>query len=671
MEALTKFAMTGPLFHRSLLQLLACAFLLPHAALTQNEKAFAHQQQEAEINARIARWMMQAAGVRDVSGYNVSFYHLALRVEPADQTIAGILTMEARAAIDALREVQLDLFANMSVDQVGGAAASFSRQGDVLTLTLDRSYSSGEVFQVRIQYSGAPTLTGFASFAFVQHATGPIIASLSEPYYARTWWPCKDSPADKADSLYMDINVPSDLMAISNGTLDSSVTANGRTTFYWRHRYPITTYLVSVAISNYASINDTYTFSDGTRMPLRYFVFPQALEIATSDLADTPDMLDYFNSVFGDYPFKNEKYGMAQFAWAGGMEHQTITSLGSFGDYLVAHELAHQWWGDMISPSTWKDIWLNEGFATYAEALYAGHRGGASAYHAYMQRLDTTFPGTVVVNDTTSLNVVFSRTVYRKGAWVLHMLRAQIGEPTFFDLLKRYGSDPRYRFGNATTQDFQNLAESLSGQDLDWFFDQWLQREGRPTLRFAWKYEPHGELLLRVLQEQRGETYRLPITVAAIAGNDTTFFATEFNTKCQNLSFALAQAPAQVAIDPDNWVLETQQPVDFDVFTEDCSLLPQNFALEKAYPNPFQPSASHLAVTFSLAATAEVKLSVYDLTGRLVRTIFRGRLPAGEHNFLAWDGRDDGRRAVSTGVYLLVLEGDANTRAAQKVLVVK
>lgn len=644
--------------------------LSQRSLFSQDNDAFLHHQHEAEIKTKLARWMMQGAGQHDSYGYNVSFYHLQLTIQPETQTIAGTLIMEAHAEVNQLTEVRLDFYANMMVTQVGESAVSFSRAGDVLVLSLDRPYNSGEAFRVRVNYKGTPIFTGFASFSFMQHSTGLIIASLSEPYYARTWWPCKDTPADKADSLYMDISVPENLVAISNGALQSTTTANGLATFYWRHRYPITTYLVSVAISNYARIDNTYTFSDGTTMPLPYFVFPQALDVAKQELADTPDMLDYFNAVFGDYPFKKEKYGMAQFAWGGGMEHQTITSLGSFGDYLVAHELAHQWWGNMISPSTWSDIWLNEGFATYSEALYAGHRGGAPAYHDYMQRLDQNFPGTVIVTDTTALSSIFSSTVYRKGAWVLHMLRGQIGEDNFFELLRRYGSDVRFRYSNATTSAFQNLAEEISGQDLNWFFEQWLRREGRPVLRCGWKNGADNRLLLRVQQAQNGELYRLPITIAAITGNDTIRLQTEFNAQCQTFSFALTAAPEHVIIDPDNWILETQQEVNFDDFDENCSLVPREFALKHSYPNPFQVEKGKLTIDFSIAATADVKLFVYDITGRRVREIFRSRLPAGDHRCL-WDGRDAKGTTVATGVYLLALEASGTNGASQKILVVR
>ncbi len=627
---------------------------------SQEDEKLLHHNQEAEMKARHAQWLMKQTSAQDATGFDALFYHLQLNVLPAETRIIGKLTMQARSEIDDLTEVRLDLYENMEVTDASDNATAFSKQGNALVVTLDRGYQRGESFQVSIDYNGTPAFTGFASFSFQQHGTGPIIASLSEPYYARTWWPCKDTPADKADSIYLDITVPSELTAVSNGALENTTSENGTTTFYWRHRYPITTYLVSVAISNYALIDNVYTFDDGTTMPLQYFVFPQSLTAATQQLADTPDMLDYFNSVFGDYPFKKEKYGMAQFTWGGGMEHQTITSLGSFGDFLVAHELAHQWWGDMISPSTWSDIWLNEGFATYSEALYEEHRNGAEGYHEYMRVIERNFPGAIIVADTLNLGSVFSATVYRKGAWVLHMLRGQIGEQNFFELLKRYANDLRYRFGNATTAAFQDLAEEISGQELDWFFDQWLRREGRPTLRFGWKNLPGNQLSVRLQQAQGGELYRLPLTIAAISGSDTTFLQTESTLQCQVLTFSLSRPAEHVIIDPQNWIHETQQAVSFDNFDENCTLGPRDFVLKPAYPNPFQLEQEKLKISFSLIATADIRLSVYDISGRRVKEIYHGRLPAGDHRY-EWDARSNKGMSVAAGVYLLRLEtGDGN-----------
>ncbi|MGH7451902.1 MAG: M1 family aminopeptidase, partial [bacterium] len=609
---------------------LSCLALvvLQTAALAQ---ALSHHTLEAQLKAQqfLQRLAMPAVPTANY-GYDAGFYHLQLKILPSTSTIEGTLLMEAKSEAAGLATVPLDLHANMQVLSVGEDAISFTRNGNVLSLALKSAVQSGEKFRVSVTYRGQPESGGFGAFTFQQHAGAPIIASLSEPYYARLWWPCKDTPADKADSVQVDLTVPEILTAVSNGVLENVQTANGWKTFSWKERYPITTYLVSVAVSNYAEFGETFTFSDGTTMPIRHYVYPENLAQAQAQLADTRDMLAFFNWAFGDYPFKKEKYGHAQFAWSGGMEHQTITSAGSFGDGLISHEMAHQWFGDLITMKSWQDIWLNEGFASYSEALFFEHRDGKAAYRNYMASMDYSYTGSVFVRDTTSVFNIFNSTVYDKGAWVLHTLRYIVGDSTFFRLLRTYVADPRYRFSTATTGDFKNLAEQISGKELDWFFEQWVYREGRPELRYAWKWEG-AQLILRLQQVQSGNGYRLPLDITAIAGADMFRFALEQNGGFQEYRFAVGKPVARVLIDPDYWVLKTLQQVDFNSLNVDGTIVPLTFALQPLYPNPFIISAQPLLVNFSLSRNENVRLTVFNVIGQEVATLLVNRLQAGNY----------------------------------------
>ncbi len=628
------------------------ALLIPLAIFAQD---ISHHDLEAQIKAQ---QLLQRRALANIAisnyGYDAGFYHLQLKILPGTSTIEGTLVMEAKSEADGLTAAPLDLYANMQVLSTGEDAISFSRSGDVLSLTLKRAYQRGEKFRVSVSYRGQPESGGFGAFTFREHAGEPIIASLSEPYYARLWWPCKDTPTAKADSVQVDLTVPDNLTAVSNGTLENIQTANGWKTFSWKERYPITTYLVSVAVSNYAEFGETFTFSDGTTMPIQHYVYPENLAFAQAQLADTRDMLAYFNWAFGDYPFKKEKYGHAQFAWGGGMEHQTITSVGSFGDGLIAHELAHQWFGDLITMKSWQDIWLNEGFASYSEALYFEHRNGKAVYRNYMRSMDRPFAGSVFVRDTSSVGSIFNITVYDKGAWVLHTLRYVIGDTAFFRLLRTYVADPRYRFGNATTADFKNLAEQVSGQELDWFFEQWVYREGRPELRYAWKSQG-TQLTLRLQQIQAGESYRLPLELAAIAGADTFRFTFQHDGGCQEYAFTTARPVERLVIDPDDWVLKTLHPIDFVNFTSDCTVVPNTFALAPIYPNPFAAGEKPLVVNFSLSRNENVRLAVFNVLGQEVVSLLAGRMGAGSYT-QPWDGLQAGGEPAPAGIYFIRLQ---------------
>jgi aminopeptidase N len=653
---------------KALFPLVAACWI--HATSFAQEKLdFSHHYREIQTKAQqlLQRSAIPAAPQINY-GYDAVFYHLQLKIFPAAREIEGNLLMEAKSETAGLATVPLDLYASMQIFGIGENAASFSRSGNVLNLTLNRTYQAGEKFRVAVQYRGQPEAGGFGAFTFREHSGMPIIASLSEPYFARLWWPCKDTPTDKADSVRVDITVPSGLTAVSNGVLESVRDDGEWKTFSWKERYPITTYLVSVAVTDYAEFGETFTFADGTSMPLVNYVYPERLNEAQIALADTRDMLAFFNSAFGDYPFKKEKYGHAQFAWGGGMEHQTITSLGGFSDGLVAHELAHQWWGDMITMKSWQDIWLNEGFASYSEALFVEHRDGKAAYRDYMRSMDRAFTGSVFVRDTTSASGIFNITVYDKGAWVLHTLRNEIGDSTFFRLLKSYAADPRFRFGNASTSDFKNLAEQISGKELDWFFEQWVYREGRPVLRYGWKWEGEN-LLLRMQQIQEGASYRLSFGLAAIAGQDTFRFAFEHAGGFQEYQFAAAKRIDRVLIDPDHWVLKTLQQTDFSAISADGTTVPQNFTLYPIYPNPFVVGEKPLTVNFLLRRTENVRVAVFNALGQETAALMENRLPPDNYE-ISWDGRTGSGEIAPAGIYFIRLQ-TATEQAVRKFVVVQ
>ena len=316
---------------------------------------------------------------------DISYYKLNLTVATSPPRLSGIVTVKARSTIPSLVSLSLDLADTMTVDSVlsGGMSLSFVHQGGALLITLDRTYATGEMVIVDVFYSGLPAETGFGSFVFSEHDGIPWVWSLSQPYGARDWWPCKDHPLDKADSADIWITCDSLFKVGSNGRL-LAVTDNtdGTRTWKWTERYPIAAYLISIALTNYVEFSNWFLYSPSDSMQVLNYVTPEHLNDGLANLPRTVEMLGIFSDRFGLYPFIAEKYGHAEFGRGGAMEHQTMTSAThlAFAEYVVAHELAHQWFGDLITCANWPNLWLNEGFATYCEAVYFEDRYGSAAY---------------------------------------------------------------------------------------------------------------------------------------------------------------------------------------------------------------------------------------------------------------------------------------------------
>lgn len=608
--------------------------------------------------------------------YDATYYRLQLSIDPFDQTIGGKVTLKAVAAIPGLRDIVLDLTDGMVVSGVesGSEQLTFSHVENKIQITLSRSYSSGETFEIVVHYSGRPMRTGFGSFSFDSHQGTPNISTLSEPFGARDWWPCQDHPADKADSVDIVVTVPTGLIVASNGTLRSQTdNGDGTFTFFWAERYPITTYLVSLAITNYRTYSEYYHYSDTDSMEVQYYVYPETYHQAKEDFSVTVPMIACYAGLFGEYPFVKEKYGMAQFPWSGAMEHQTCTSYGTWlirgdhsYDWVVAHELAHQWFGDLITMTRWSHIWLNEGFASYAEALWAEHLGGKNQYHNYMQSFEASlFPTSVFVYDSTNASALFSKTVYDKGAFVLHMLRHVMGDQAFFGALRTYVTS--FAFGNATTEQFRDVCENAYGGDLDWFFRQWVYGRYRPDYEYSWRdslIAGQHHLTVRIEQVQQNTgLFRMPLDIRVMTQGCDTTFVVWCERASHSFNFDFAHAVTDVTIDPENWVLKKITQVPFD----DAPSLPGIFVLHQNYPNPFNDGT---IITYELPEDGHVTLDIYNLLGERVHRLVDGFQSQGL-NQAAWDGRNDAGTNLSSGVYFYRIRFGPATLTARKMLLLR
>jgi aminopeptidase N len=532
-----------------------------------NDKSFF----KSELNRYKAYFNRSISSVTAEDHIDVTYYRLNLRITASSHYIQGDVLMKAKSSVDGLSVITLDLMNALTIDSVlvGGSKVQFTQFTSSFDITLDRTYNNGELLAVDVYYEGVPGSSGFGSFEFSTHSSVPYIWSLSEPYGAKDWWPCKDHPHDKADSADIIVTCDSSFRVGSNGTLVSVVNnLDGTSTFHWQERYPISTYLISVAITNYAQFINWFHYppnSPTDSMQVLNYVLPEHLASAEANLPRILDMLKIYSNLFGRYPFFNEKYGHSEFGWGGGMEHQTMTSVGGFGEGLIAHELAHQWFGDMITCDDWPDIWLNEGFATYCEVLYEEQEYGTNAYWNDIDgdlSYAKTAVGSVSVTDTNDVGYLFDDAlVYSKGASVLHMLRHVLGDSTFFHSMYSYAHDARFRFGTATTRGFQSVCESVSGIDLNYFFNEWIFGENYPHYSYGWTSIANsgGYQMALGLSQSTGTLnpsfFTMPIDLKIIGNAWDTTITVFNNAQSQSFVFNLSHQPLSLVFDPQGWIL--------------------------------------------------------------------------------------------------------------------
>lgn len=524
---------------------------------------------QSEMNRYRASLQRRSQAAASTTAIDATYYRLDLTITASPQYLKGIVLMRAASTLNGVGIISLDLMNSMTIDsvKVAGSPASFIQYPTYFNVTLDRTYNIGEQMTVQVFYQGKPGSSGFGSFEFSSHSSTPWIWSLSEPYGAKDWWPSNDHPSDKADSVDMFVTCDTAYRVGSNGKL-LSVTdnGNGTHTIHWHEGHPISTYLVSVAITNFAAFSNWFPYSPTDSMEVLNYVLPEHLTDAMANLPLVVGELQIYSSLFGLYPFIDEKYGHSEFGWGGGMEHQTMTSLGGFGDWLTAHELAHQWFGDMITCHSWPDIWLNEGFATFCELVYEEHKYGEPSYLSGVSSdmaSARAATGSTYVSDSESVGSLFDwNRVYAKGAVVLHMLRRVLGDSSFFHSMYNYANDPRYRFSTASTENFKAVCETTSGKPLDYFFNEWIYGERYPHYSSSWTADStlSGYRVTIGITQTTGTTnpsyFTMPVPFKIIAsGWDTTVIL--FNdSKTQSFVVTIPERPLSVQLDPQNWILK-------------------------------------------------------------------------------------------------------------------
>ncbi len=616
--------------------------------------------------------------------FDVQNYKLTLLIDFEQEIISGSVTTEFIVSTNFLDQFVLDLRENMVVSQVWlqepiDSILEFTQQDDLLIAELEDPIRRDQTATIKVTYSGTPQPEGLFGFQFQENEEGsPLAISISEPWSARSWWPCKDNPQDKAQ-VTLSLVVPDYLTAVSNGTLISKTPYRDQyQMFVWQETNPLPTYLVSIAVGQYEELSQPYNGPGGS-FNLHHYVFPQLKEKAENDFAILPEMFDFTGEILGNYPFEDENYGLALCMWDQAMEHPTAVT---WGDVLVTgdghhesvlmHELAHQWFGNMISPEDWTQIWLNEGFATYLEALWAEHKLGAPGLQQFMRQHDwgVGYLQDPLIRDENNSNpwYYFQTTVYHKGAWVLHMLRRELGDEVFFELLQTYSNYARIVWSTANSDDFIDLCERVSQKEMSWFFQQWLHWTTYPIYELTWSEEVHNNdirISLRLEQNQDPDPvfgqlpYRTTVDILFTTSHGDTVVTLWNDKLVQFYEIILPASPSFIEIDPNDWLLNEATIVNSNV--SNTANLPSARWLS-ASPNPFNP---RVWLRWESTQATRDRLEILDLQGRVIRSETLSRQAAGLREY-QWDGNDNQGQNCPSGVYLYRVQVYSETAAKNK-----
>jgi aminopeptidase N len=511
------------------------------------------------------------------AAYDVTHYDLALRVYPDSQSITGALTVHARIT-SPIAWLVLDLHTNLAVSAVQAVdsashprALPFERHDGRLWIAYPRTRQPGETTRVRVDYGGKPVVARnppwSGGFTWSKTTNGePWIGVSCQGEGADLWWPCKDHPSDEPDTMALHFTVPEALTCAANGRLlRVERNRDGTRTFHWFSSQPINNYLVTLNIAPYRTLGGDYESVTGRRIPVTFWILPQDYDKARGLFTHFLKQIRFYEERLGPYPFRRDKIGVAQTPYLG-MEHQTITAYGArfktnaYGfDWLLFHEFGHEWWGNLVTCSDWRDMWLHEGFESYMEALYAESLHGAAAYHKYVNgfRSRRANPNPVAPRESKTGHEIYSAPIYSKGALVLHTLRYLIGDKAFFIALRRMAyPDPRLERVTdgrqchfATTDDFQHIAEDASGMKLNWFFEVYLRQAKLPKLLTT----TNGSQL--TLSWAAPENLPFPMPLEIQVANEKR----RLDMSNGGAQWSLDSAK-ELRIDPQRWILKEEPP---------------------------------------------------------------------------------------------------------------
>ncbi|MBC7933860.1 MAG: T9SS type A sorting domain-containing protein [Rhizobacter sp.] len=515
---------------------------------------------EAAAHGRI----VQGRGGSFASGnFDVNYYRCRWEIDPAVRYINGSVTVYY-SITTATSSVTLDMMSTLVADSVKQRSTSliYSQVNNGIDINFPGIINAGIKDSFTIYYKGVPAQTGFGSFIQSSHAGVPVIWSLSEPYGARDWWPCKNGLDDKADSIDIYVTHPAIYKAASNGLLQSETAlAANKTVTHWKHRYPIATYLIAIAVTNYSVFNNTVQLGAIT-LPMQTHCYPENLALFQNNTQKVLNAMQFFHANFGDYPFIKEKYGHVQFGWGGGMEHQTATFLVTPDESLMAHELGHQWFGDKLTMHSWEDIWLNEGFATYLAAVYMEDTYPANTYtnrRAVINNITSSAGGSVKVDDTTNVGRIFSgRLSYNKGSYLVYMLRWVLGDSTFMRAIKNYQGDPGLAYNFTNTAQLKIHMEQASGKNLTTFFNQWYTGQGYPSYNVQWSQLGNSSVKITMNQTTSHPSvtfFEMPVALKFKNATQEKTIVVDNKSNGEIFTKSIGFIADTVLVDPEHWII--------------------------------------------------------------------------------------------------------------------
>ncbi len=600
-----------------------------------------------EAKAQSAKFRSVLSGAANT--YDLKYHRCVWEVDPSVYFIKGNITSYFKPTVSNFNKMEFDLSIALTVDSVkyhNSNLAFTQLSTDILQIDFSSTLPSNVLDSVTVYYQGSPTSTGFGSFAKDVHSGTPIIWTLSEPFGAKEWWPCKQDLNDKIDSVDIIVTTPQANRVGSNGVLLSELHVGTNKIYHWKTKYPIAAYLVAIAITNYVAYSDYVPLSNGSLEVLNY-VYPESLLVAQSRTPDIINVIQFYDSLTIEYPFAKEKYGHAEFGWGGGMEHQTMTFIVGFSHSLMAHECAHQWFGDWVTCGSWQDIWLNEGFATYFEGL-TEERFFSDTWMQWKREkianITSAPDGSVLCDDTTSVNRIFNgRLTYNKGSYLLHMLRWKLGDAQFFQGLKNYLNDPLLAGGYAKTPDLKAHLETVSGQNLTNFFNEWYYNQGFPSYQIGWSQNGNA-VTVTIGQTQSHSSvsfYEMPVPIKFIGvGKDTTIvFDHQFSGQVFSATINFPVLTAE--FDPELHILSANNTI---------TGVPDITAFEtiiNTYPNP---TKNTILVNIQLKNTEELLFELFDITGRKIISKKENTIAGSSIKLINTE-------SLSSGIYVLKIKG--------------